>query len=528
MRVECRPAGRTSTSIASRPRSRWRTGAVEEVAPRGDLARERLAERRQLGIEAPPAAAGPSARSRGRRRRAPASEGPVEVALHEPTRRVGSSGPSSPATKWAPKFARVGVGEDDQVALRRPTATATSRRPCPSTWPELGQQLAPPGGPRRRARARSRAVPSSRPRRRRSPGPPAPLEQHDSRSAIGPIVSATSRRAARPRRRLPLGRDRSRRSRELRVVEPASAGRRRRVLWQVREPRSEADRPWGPLLDCARARTSAWSRPPRAAGRRGRADARGAPPALREALERAGIDGALVPPGATPGTRRGAGTRSSRPARRAASRSCFNLPVLHMLARDPRARALYLYPTKALAQDQARASRAAAAAACATRSTTATRPARSAPRSASASNLCSPTPTCCTSASCPTTRAWGDFLANLAWSWSTRRTSTAACSARTSANVLRRLRRLAPAYGTEPRFVLTQRDDRQPAQLAERLTGLEFELVDRDGAPRGEREIVMCNPPLLDERRAARVARQRGGRAVRRPGPRRACARSAS
>ena len=50
------------------------------------------------------------------------------------------------------------------------------------------------------------------------------------------------------------------------------------------------------------------------------------------------------------------------------------------------------------------------------------------------------------------------------WSWSTRRTSTAACSARTSRNVLRRLRRLAAAYGTEPRFLLASRDDRQPGR----------------------------------------------------------------
>ena len=63
----------------------------------------------------------------------------------------------------------------------------------------------------------------------------------------------------------------------------------------------------------------------------------------------------------------------------------FNLPVLDTLASDVAARAFYLYPTKALAQDQARGARAARrASTCATRSTTATRRARSAARSASA------------------------------------------------------------------------------------------------------------------------------------------------
>ena len=67
------------------------------------------------------------------------------------------------------------------------------------------------------------------------------------------------------------------------------------------------------------------------------------------------------------------------------------------------------------------------------------------------------------------------------------------------ANVLRRLRRLASAYGTEPRFILTSATIANPLELAERLTGLDFDLVDRDGAPRAERQVAMWNPPLLDE-----------------------------
>ena len=66
-------------------------------------------------------------------------------------------------------------------------------------------------------------------------------------------------------------------------------------------------------------------------------------------------------------------------------------------------------------------------------------------------------------------------------------------------NVLRRLRRLARAYGTEPRFVLTSATIANPLELGERLTGLELGLVDRDGAPHAERQAVMWNPPLADE-----------------------------
>jgi len=68
------------------------------------------------------------------------------------------------------------------------------------------------------------------------------------------------------------------------------------------------------------------------------------------------------------------------------------------------------------------------------------------------------------------------------------------------ANVLRRLRRVAAAYGTEPRILLASATIANPVELAERLTGLEgVALVDRDGSPGAKRQIAMWNPPVLDE-----------------------------
>ncbi|MGH2716084.1 MAG: DEAD/DEAH box helicase, partial [Thermoleophilaceae bacterium] len=73
------------------------------------------------------------------------------------------------------------------------------------------------------------------------------------------------------------------------------------------------------------------------------------------------------------------------------------------------------------------------------------------------------------------------------------------------ANVLRRLRRIAAAYGTEPRFVLASATIANPGELAERLTGLpEVTVVDRDGSPGGHRTIAMWNPPITDEQLATR------------------------
>ena len=99
----------------------------------------------------------------------------------------------------------------------------------------------------------------------------------------------------------------------------------------------------------------------------------------------------------------------------------------------------------------------------------------------------------------PNHRAWGDVLANLAWVVVDEAHVYRGVFGSHVGNVLRRLRRLARAYGAEPRFVLTSATIANPRELAERLTGLDFTLVDTDGAPHAERRIAMWNPPLVDE-----------------------------
>ena len=99
----------------------------------------------------------------------------------------------------------------------------------------------------------------------------------------------------------------------------------------------------------------------------------------------------------------------------------------------------------------------------------------------------------------PNHRSWGDVLANLAWVVVDEAHVYRGVFGSHVANVLRRLRRLARAYGSDPRFLLTSATIANPTELAERLTGVEVQLVDRDGAPRAERQIAMWNPPLVDE-----------------------------
>jgi DEAD/DEAH box helicase domain-containing protein len=180
---------------------------------------------------------------------------------------------------------------------------------------------------------------------------------------------------------------------------------------------------------------------------------------------------------------------------------CFNLPALDVLCRDARARALYLYPTKALAQDQARA---LASFGLSKR----VRPAiydGDTPREARAeirksANVVLTNPDMLHVGILPNHAAWADLFANLAVVVIDEAHVYRGVFGSHVANVLRRLRRIAAAYGTEPRFLLTSATIANPAELAERLTGLQdVRLIDDDGSPAPARRIAVWNPPLTDE-----------------------------
>jgi DEAD/DEAH box helicase domain-containing protein len=185
---------------------------------------------------------------------------------------------------------------------------------------------------------------------------------------------------------------------------------------------------------------------------------------------------------------------------------CFNLPVLHMLSCDRRARALYLYPTKALAQDQARRLSELGPPALRHAIYDGDTPREERTSIRRRSNLVLTNPDMLHVGILPHHKNWGDFLANLALVVVDEAHVYRGVFGSHVANVLRRLRRLANAYGTDPRFVLTSATIANPLELARQLTGHDFLLVDRDGAPHQERQIVMCNPPLLDERTGRRAS----------------------
>ena len=180
---------------------------------------------------------------------------------------------------------------------------------------------------------------------------------------------------------------------------------------------------------------------------------------------------------------------------------CFNLPTLHILCEQARARALYLYPTKALAQDQARALASFGL-------TKRVRPAiydGDTPREARAqirktANVVLTNPDMLHVGILPNHAAWAELFANLAVVVIDEAHVYRGVFGSHVGNVMRRLRRIAAAYGTEPIFLLTSATIANPVELAERLTGLEgVQLIDEDGSPTPKRRIAVWNPPLTDE-----------------------------
>jgi len=179
---------------------------------------------------------------------------------------------------------------------------------------------------------------------------------------------------------------------------------------------------------------------------------------------------------------------------------CFNLPTLHVLCEQARARALYLYPTKALAQDQARALSAFGL-------SRRVRPAiydGDTPREARSqirkgANVVLTNPDMLHVGILPNHAAWAELFANLAVVVIDEAHVYRGVFGSHVANVLRRLRRIAAAYGTEPRFLLTSATIANPVELAQRLTGLEdVELIDEDGSPPRGRRIAVWNPPTTE------------------------------
>jgi DEAD/DEAH box helicase domain-containing protein len=180
---------------------------------------------------------------------------------------------------------------------------------------------------------------------------------------------------------------------------------------------------------------------------------------------------------------------------------CYNLPVLNTLLRDPQATALYLFPTKALANDQLtslselmRDLRQPIAAQTYDGDTSRER--RKAARSAG--GIVITNPDMLHTGILPHHTQWAQLFQALRYIVIDELHTYRGVFGSHFANVMRRLKRVCRFYGSSPQFILASATIANPQQLAERLIEEPITLIDDDGAPRGEKHWLLINPPLID------------------------------
>ena len=180
---------------------------------------------------------------------------------------------------------------------------------------------------------------------------------------------------------------------------------------------------------------------------------------------------------------------------------CYNLPVLHRLTENPNARAMYLFPTKALAEDQLQELQAAVDAMgggirAFTYDGDTPQDARRAIRERA--NVILTNPDMLHAGILPHHTKWAKCFENLTHIVIDELHSYRGVYGSHLANVLRRVRRLCEFYGSKPQFICSSATIANPKGLAEALTESPFDLVDRNGAPSGEKYFVFYNPPVVN------------------------------
>ena len=184
---------------------------------------------------------------------------------------------------------------------------------------------------------------------------------------------------------------------------------------------------------------------------------------------------------------------------------CYNAPVLSAILRDPSARALYLFPTKALAQDQLAELHELAEVLSAddapigvfTYDGDTPQDARRAIRGRA--HVVLTNPDMLHSGLLPHHPRWAKLFENLRYVVIDELHAYRGVFGSHLANVLRRLHRVCRHYGSEPTFICSSATIANPRELAESLVEQPFELVSENGAPRGEKVFLFVNPPVVNQ-----------------------------
>ncbi len=202
---------------------------------------------------------------------------------------------------------------------------------------------------------------------------------------------------------------------------------------------------------------------------------------------------------------------------------CYNLPVLNTISMDPSARALYLFPTKALSYDQvAELNELVPHLRTQVQSYTydGDTPMHARGRIRESGHIVVTNPDMLHSAILPHHTKWLRLFENLKLVVIDEAHIYRGVFGSHVANVIRRLLRIAAFYGARPQFVLSSATIANPGELAYQLIGREALVIDKSGAPSGEKHTILLNPPIVQaqlglRKSALQVARELGTRLLR-------------
>jgi len=187
---------------------------------------------------------------------------------------------------------------------------------------------------------------------------------------------------------------------------------------------------------------------------------------------------------------------------------CYNIPVLEAILTEAGSCALYLFPTKALAQDQLRGLQELFCPHLLKIEEFATfdgdTPQAERAEIRKRAKIILTNPDMLHIGILPNHHQWSRLLRHLRYVVTDEAHTYRGVFGSHVACVLRRLRRICRLYGSTPQFICCSATITNPGEHAERLVGLPFTVVDSDGSPHGEKDFVFWNPPIIDEAKSVR------------------------
>ncbi|MDY6833513.1 MAG: DEAD/DEAH box helicase [Chloroflexota bacterium] len=185
---------------------------------------------------------------------------------------------------------------------------------------------------------------------------------------------------------------------------------------------------------------------------------------------------------------------------------CYNLPVVEAMLNRKSCRALYLFPTKALAHDQLSSVRKLTAFTSAIKSAAFDGDTPHSERAWIRKNahIIITNPDMLSLGILPNHTTWSKFFCNLKYIVVDEAHVYRGVFGSHVSNVLRRLRRICSYYNSWPQFICCSATIANPGEHIERLVGVPFDVIDKDGSHRAGKHFVFWNPPFIDESKTAR------------------------